>query len=82
MVLANSSERPWMSWLSLAIVSARSDGDMRGHGPRSKAARAAATARSMSAVEASGTRAMISSECGEITSIDPVPAGSTHFPSM
>ena len=36
---------PGSSWLSLAMTSARSDGAIRGHGPRSKACRAAVTAR-------------------------------------
>src|SRR6266571_1849883 len=60
----------------------RSSGDRRGHSPLSKASRAAATARSMSAVVPSGTRPTSSSECGEITSMVPVPAGSTHSPPM
>src|SRR5437879_1113441 len=60
----------------------RSSGDRRGHSPLSKASRAAATARSMSAGVPSGTRPTSSSECGEITSMVPVPAGSTHSPPM
>ena len=54
-------------------MSARSSGAMRGHGPLSKASRAAATALSMSAVVPSGTRPTFSSVDGEITSITPVP---------
>ena len=67
---------------SRLMPSARSAGVMRGHGPSSNAWRAAVTARSMSAGEASGTRPMTSSVCGEMTSIEPVPSGSTHSPPM
>jgi hypothetical protein len=81
-VLANSWLRPWISWLSLAIFSARSAAVVRGHGPRSNALRAAATARSMSAFDPSGTRAITSSVDGEMTSIWFELAGSAHCPSM
>src|SRR5918994_5459639 len=60
----------------------RSSGDRRGHSPLSNASRAAATARSTSAAVPSGTRPTSSSECGEITSIVPELAGSTHSPPM
>src|SRR5437660_1226468 len=60
----------------------RSSGDRRGHSPLSNASRAAATARPMSAGVPSGTRPTSSSESGEITSIAPVPAGSTQSPPM
>src|ERR1044071_5269320 len=58
----------------------RSSGDRRGHSPSSKAVRAAATARSMSAVVPSGTRPTTSSVCGEMTSMTSEPAGATHSP--
>ena len=48
---------------------------MRVHSLPSKAARAAATALSMSAVVPSGTCPTFSSVDGEITSITPVPGG-------
>ena len=63
------------------MTSARSAGLICGHGPLSNASRAAATARSTSAVVASGTLAMTSSVWGEITAswsepgrVDPVAA--------
>jgi hypothetical protein len=64
------------------MMSARSAGLMRGHGPRSKASRAAATALSMSAFVASGTRPITSSVDGEITSIVSEPVAATHLPPM
>ncbi len=67
---------------TLVKMAARSAGAMRGQGPSSKAVRAAATARSMSAVVASGTEAKTSSVVGLITSIVPVPDGDTHSPPM
>ena len=81
-VFATSSWRAWISWEIFSMMSARSAGVMRGHGPASKARRAACTARSTSSVDASGTVAMTSSVSGEITSMVDVPAGSTHSPSM
>src|SRR5262249_14195060 len=63
-------------------TSIRSCGDIRGHGPSSKARRAAATAASMSPTEPSGTRATTSSECGETTSSRADVAGVAHSPSM
>jgi len=65
-----------------AIASARSLAAMRGHGPSSNARRAAATARSMSSVVASGTLAMVSSVRGEITSSVSRPVDATHSPPM
>ena len=62
--------------------SARSSGIMRGHGPVSNAARAAAMALSMSAGDASGTVPMTSSVWGEMTSMTPLPSGFTHSPPM
>ena len=53
----------------------RSSGDRRGQSPLSNAVRAAATARSMSASVPSGTRPTSSSECGEMTSMVPLPVG-------
>ena len=63
-------------------MSARSPGLICGHGPESNARRAAATARSTSSFDASGTVAMTSSVSGEITSMVAVLDGSTHSPSM
>src|SRR5450631_822646 len=60
----------------------RSAGEARLHVPSSNVVRAAATARSMSAVVPSGARPTSSSECGEITSMVALPAGSTHSPPM
>ena len=71
-----------MVWLTLAMTSARSAGSIRGHGPSSNARRAAATALSMSAGLASGTRAMTSSVWGEVTSMVADVAGATHSPPM
>src|SRR5215216_13644 len=68
--------------LNFWTAAIRSSGARRGHSPLSKASRAAATARSMSAAVPSGTRPTSSSVCGEITSMVPVPAGSTHSPPM
>ena len=67
---------------ALDRTSARSSGDMRGQGPRSKAVRAAATALSMSASVPSGTRPTTSSVEGEITSMTSVPSGATQSPPM
>src|SRR6187431_1434936 len=61
---------------------ARSVCDMRGHGPRSKAFRAASTARLMSASWASATLAYNSSVAELITSIFFVLDGFVHLPSM
>ena len=58
---------------------ARSSG---GSGPASNASRAAATALSMSAGEASGTWPMTSSVCGETTSIRSPVSGFTNSPPM
>ena len=60
----------------------RSAGDIRGHGPSSKACRAAATAASMSAAVPSGTVATSSSLCGEITCSRSPEAGADHSPPM
>ena len=82
MVCASSCERACRPPLTLAMMSARSAADMRGHGPSSNALRAAATARSTSASLACGTRAIGSSVRGEITSMVSVPWGSTKSPPM
>jgi hypothetical protein len=82
MVSARASDRDCNAPESRLIPSARSAGVMRGHGPSSKARRAAATARSMSAGVASGTRPMTSSVCGDTTSMVPLPEDSTHSPPM
>ena len=55
---------------------------MRGHGPLSKASRAAATARDMSPSFASGTRKKISSVPESMTSIVASDDGLTHSPPM
>src|SRR5215213_3082776 len=68
--------------LKRCTAAMRSSGDRRGHSPSSKAVRAAATARSMSAVVPSGTRPTTSSVWGEMTSMTSEPAGSTHSPPM
>ncbi len=78
---ANSSIRVWIARDSALNFAARSAGVVRDHSP-SKAVRAAATARSMSAVVPSGTRAMTCSVWGLMTSIVPVPAGETNSPPM
>src|SRR5438874_3978102 len=71
-----------MPWERARNAAARSDGDVCGHGPSSKALRAAATARSTSASEASGTTPMTSSVAGDTTSMVFPPAGATHSPPM
>ncbi len=82
MTLASSAIRVWIPAESFAIASARSLAAIFGHGPESKAARAAATARSTSASRASGTLPTISSEWGETTSIVALLEGATHCPPM
>src|SRR5690606_36153945 len=60
----------------------RSAGGVVGQGPWSKASRAAATARSMSALPAAATRATISSLTGlSISMLSPL-SGATHSPPM
>ena len=81
-VFARSSERDCSAPERRLIPSARSAGVMRGHGPSSKAVRAAATAASMSAGDASGTVPITSSVCGEMTSIVSLLWGETHSPPM
>ena len=65
-----------------ATASARSAMDSCGQGPASKAVRAAATARSASAVVVLGTRPTSSPVAGDVTSTVPPPPGSTHEPPM
>ena len=72
---AYRSEKRWTTAM-------RSAGSVCGQSPSSNAVRAAATARSMSASTASGTRPTSSSECGEMTSIALSLAGATHSPPM
>src|SRR5690348_1084742 len=55
---------------------------MRGHGPRSKACRAAATARDTSSLPAAATRTHTSSVAGWTTSMTWPPPGVTHSPPM
>jgi hypothetical protein len=62
--------------------SPRTEVGIRGHGPSSKAWRAAATARSMSAAVPSATRPTTASLFGQISSIASSPLGSTHLPPM
>src|SRR5688572_16834723 len=62
--------------------SARSPGLIRGHGPSSKARRAAATASSISARDAAGTRPIRSSDRGEITSKERSDLAARQTPSM
>ncbi len=66
----------------VAMMSARSAGAIRGHGPRSNASRAAATARSMSSMVDTGTRPITSSVAGDTTSSVSLPDGATHLPPM
>ena len=84
--LEMSSAMPCMSLrmasATLVRTAPRSAGVMRGHGPWSKAWRAAATARSTSASRASGTRPTTSSVVGDTTSNTSVEDGSTHSPPM
>ena len=61
---------------------ARSDGFMYGHGPSSKARRAASIARTAVFGVASGTDPITSSVAGSTTSIDPSAASDVHLPSM
>ena len=82
MTSAISSRREAYRPANRCRTSMRSDGVIRGQGPLSNASRAAATARSMSASDPSGTRPTSSSLCGEITSITLDVAGSTHSPPM
>jgi hypothetical protein len=63
-------------------ISARWLAGRNGQSVSSNACRAAATAASMSAGVPSGTRAMTSSVCGEMTSIVADDAGAIHLPSM
>ena len=79
---AMSAERLRSRSAARASTSARSSGARRGHGPSSKAVRAAPTARSMSASVASGTSPTTCSVEGETTGSVSVPVGSTQRPSM
>src|SRR4051812_37143529 len=63
-------------------MAARSCGDIFGHGPSSKALRAAAHAASTSAGAASGTLPTSSPVAGECTSMTSAVDGSTHLPPM
>jgi hypothetical protein len=67
--------------ISRSIALARSAGAVRGHGPSSKARRAARMARSISALVPFGACATTSSVAGLMTSNVPPPA-SDHLPSM
>lgn len=76
----NASSRVSSSSAKARQIFARCSGDMRGQGPSSNAALAAATAASASTAPGAGTVATTSSVEGITTSIVPVPAGSTHSP--
>ena len=78
----SSSPRSSMILTARPRISARSSGDICGHGPSSKALRAAAQAASTSAAEASGTLPTNSPVAGECTSMTSEVAGSTHLPPM
>lgn len=78
----NRSLRSSITLSALAITAARSLGGVVGHGPLSKAARAAATAASTSAAAASGTLPTYSPVAGQCTSITSEVDGSVHLPPM
>jgi hypothetical protein len=82
MISAISPSLPAYRWEKVWTTSMRSSGLIRGHGPESKARRAAATAASMSALLPSGTVATTCSECGETTWIVSPVAGAAQSPSM
>ena len=71
-----------MSLTALLITAWRSCGVIRGHGPSSKALRAAATAASTSAAAAIGTLPTYSPVAGECTSMTSAVDGATHLPPM
>ena len=73
---------PVMAPEAAARTAPRSLGPISAQGPVSKAARAAATAASMSSVVPSGTRPNSPSVDGLITSIVPDPRGATQSPPM
>jgi hypothetical protein len=81
-ICARSSTRLDISFAIARKYLARSACFMRGHGPRSNALRAAATARFTSASCASATRANSSSVPLLITSITDVLDGEAQLPSM
>src|SRR6476646_10531885 len=78
----SSSARSSMIFTAAVRIAARSSGDMCGHGPSSKALRAAAQAASTSAALASGTLPTNSPVAGECTSMASAVAGSVHLPPM
>ena len=77
-----SSDRASSPAASARRYSARSAWVSRGHGPSSKAERAAPTARSMSGACASATRKKSSSVLESTTSNTEVDEGDTHSPPM
>ena len=79
---ARSWLRAWSAAESREIAAARSSTGIVGHGPLSNASRAAATALSMSAGDASGTWPMTCSVCGETTSMMSSLSGFTNSPPM
>ena len=64
------------------MTAARSFGGVEGHGPESKALRAAATAASTSAAAASGTLPTYSPVAGQCTSMTSDVDGAVHLPPM
>src|SRR5262245_40728329 len=81
-VSAKASARPVQASAILLSQTARSACVMRGHGPSSKALRAAATARSTSSTWASATDRKTSSFALSRTSMRERDDGSTHSPPM
>ena len=82
MTSAMSAERACRAAERRESAAPRSSGLIEGHGPLSNASRAAATALSMSAGEASGTCPMTSSVWGETTSMTASVSGFTNSPPM
>jgi hypothetical protein len=78
----NRSARSAISATAVAMTAWRSCGVIRGHGPSSKALRAAAQAASTSAAAANGTLPTYSPVAGERTSITSEVDGSTQVPPM
>src|SRR5689334_20485592 len=78
----SSSARSSISFTASPSTAALSCGDICGHGPSSKALRAAAQAASTSAALASGTLPTGSPVAGECTSMTSAVDGSVHLPPM
>src|SRR5690625_1585869 len=80
--VVNCSLRSSSSLTAAAMTAARSAGGVEGHGPQSRAVRAAVTALSTSALAASGTLPTYSPVAGERTSITWSVDGAVHLPPM